>query len=201
MGKNWQKKKENGPRPDMGKKWPKNGEKIWDLGSFFYFFAILGHFSPNSGRGPFSISWPIFSHFWILAYFPFYTRRPDSQHKPLFARIWSRELGWSCSFWRPLLIVPSVTSVEINNKTAELTSVPTLWTPILKTNGDRCSCICICMCSILYALRPRSCRHHRCQTPGPPPPQRSLNLAIVSCLRWAKTRVLKTDTRVSKRAF
>ena len=39
---------ENGPRPEMGKKWPKNGKKI-DLGSFFYFLPFLGHFFPISG--------------------------------------------------------------------------------------------------------------------------------------------------------
>ena len=40
---------ENGPRPEMGKKWRKNG--IW--GHFSIFSPFLGHFFPISGRGPF----------------------------------------------------------------------------------------------------------------------------------------------------
>ena len=50
---------------------------IW--GHFSIFSPFLGHFSRISGRGPFSIFLPIFSHVWISAHFPFYTRRPDSQ--------------------------------------------------------------------------------------------------------------------------
>ena len=59
----------------MGKKWPKNGEKM----GFGVIFLFFGHFFAISGQGPFSIFWPILSHFWISACFPFYTRRPDSQ--------------------------------------------------------------------------------------------------------------------------
>ena len=82
-----------GQNPKMGKNWPKNrkgpsarGEKMaqkWRKNRKMtpnpIFSPFLGHFFPISGRGPFSIFWPIFSHFWILARFPFYTRRPDSQ--------------------------------------------------------------------------------------------------------------------------
>ena len=72
-------KTENGPRPEIGKNGPKMAKK-WDLGSFFYFFAIFGpFFFPVSGRGPFSIFGPIFSLFWISTRFPFCTRRLDSQ--------------------------------------------------------------------------------------------------------------------------
>ena len=79
MGKKLAKKKKMALSPKWGKNGPKMAKK-WDLGSFFYFFApFLGHFFPISGRRPFSIFWPIFSHFWISARFPFYTRRPDSQ--------------------------------------------------------------------------------------------------------------------------
>ena len=86
---------ENGPKSNNGKKlakkkkmtlgpkWGENRPKqakngIW--GHFSIFLPFLGHFFPISGRGSFSIFWPIFSHFWISARFPFYTRRPDSQH-------------------------------------------------------------------------------------------------------------------------
>ena len=58
----------------MAQKW----RKKWDLGSFS--FSIFGPcFFSISGRGPFSIFRPIFSHFRVSARFPFYTRRPDSQ--------------------------------------------------------------------------------------------------------------------------
>ena len=73
-----------GRNPKMGKEWPKNrkwlsarnGEKmaqkwrkdgIW--GSFFYFSPFFRQFFPISGRGPFSIFWPFFSHFWIFGPF------------------------------------------------------------------------------------------------------------------------------------
>ena len=84
---------ENGPKSKNGKKlaknrkWPsaQNGEKMaqkWRKNRKItpnpIFLPFLGHFFPISGRGPFSIFWPIFSHFWISARFPFYTRRPDS---------------------------------------------------------------------------------------------------------------------------
>ena len=68
---------ENGHRPEMGKKWPKNGKK-WDLGPFFYFFAIFGLFFPHFGPMAIFYFLPILSPFWISARFPFYTRRPDS---------------------------------------------------------------------------------------------------------------------------
>ena len=82
MGKNWPKNR-NGPRraPEIGKKWPKNGEQMGFGVIFLFFLPCLGHFFPISGRGPFSFFWPIFSHFWISARLPFYTRRPDSQHR------------------------------------------------------------------------------------------------------------------------
>ena len=83
MGKNWA-KKENGPRPEMGEKWPKNGEEIEKLPQFPFFRHFWAIFFPTSGRWPFSIFWPIFSHFWISARFPFYTRRPDSQLQRVF---------------------------------------------------------------------------------------------------------------------
>ena len=70
---------ENGPKAETGKNWPTNRkqravrfrEKItqkwqkkkWDLGSFSMFWPFLGHFSPVSGRGPFSILRPIFPIF------------------------------------------------------------------------------------------------------------------------------------------
>ena len=67
----WEKigqKIENGPRPEMGKKWPKNGEKM----GFYFFLPFLGHFFPISGRGPFSVFFANFfpfldfSRFFIL---------------------------------------------------------------------------------------------------------------------------------------
>ena len=45
-GKKLGQKIENGPRPEMAKKMVKK----WDLGSFFYFFAIFGPFFPHLGR-------------------------------------------------------------------------------------------------------------------------------------------------------
>ena len=71
----------------LGPTWGKNGPKmakngIW--GHFSIFSPFLGHFFAISGRWPFSIFWPTFSHFGISARFPFYTRRPDSQ--PLFQK-------------------------------------------------------------------------------------------------------------------
>ena len=75
----------------LGPKWGKNGPEMakkWDLGSFSIFFGhFWAIFFPISGRGPFSIFQPIFSHFWISARFPFYTRQPDSQSLDLFLRI------------------------------------------------------------------------------------------------------------------
>ena len=76
-GKKIGQKIENGPRPEKGK----NGEKM-EFGVIFSFFRhFWAVFSPISGRGPFSIFWPIFCPFLDFgpARFPFYTRRPDSQ--------------------------------------------------------------------------------------------------------------------------
>ena len=39
---------ENGPRPEMGEQWPKNGEKM-GFGVIFLFFAIFGPFFPHFG--------------------------------------------------------------------------------------------------------------------------------------------------------
>ena len=44
---------------------------------FHHFWAIFALFR---AEGNFFFVGPIFSHFWISARFPFYTRRPDSQH-------------------------------------------------------------------------------------------------------------------------
>ena len=51
--------------------------RIWD--HFSFVSPFLGDFFPISGRGPFSISRPIFSYFGLVACFPFYARLPDSQ--------------------------------------------------------------------------------------------------------------------------
>ena len=59
----------------------KNGEKNRKMAPNPISSPFLGHFFPISGRGPFSIFWTIFSHFWISARFPFYTRRPESEAK------------------------------------------------------------------------------------------------------------------------
>ena len=81
MGRNWPKNR----KWPLGPKWGKNGPEMakkWKNDPEFHFFSpFLGHFFPISGRGPFSIFWPIFPHFWILARFPFYIRRPDSQQE------------------------------------------------------------------------------------------------------------------------
>ena len=96
---------ENGPKSKNGKKWPKNGK--WPLARNGekmaqkrrknrkmtpnpIFSPCLGHFFPISGRGPFSIFRPFFSHFWISAHFPFYTRRPDSQEYYTTPKYWSQ---------------------------------------------------------------------------------------------------------------
>ena len=77
---------ENGKRAEI-QKWEKlarNGEKMaqkWDLGSFFYFFAIFGPFFPHFGPRAIFYFLANFSPF--LDFGPFsilyYTRRPDSQ--------------------------------------------------------------------------------------------------------------------------
>ena len=94
---------ENRPKSENGKKWPKNrkwpsarnGGKMaqkWrkkrKMTPISHFSPFLGHFFPISGRGPFSIFRPIFSHFRISARFPFYTRRSDSQHMNRFCWGW-----------------------------------------------------------------------------------------------------------------
>ena len=75
--KNISRKKENGPRPEMGKNWPKNGGKM-GFGVIFLFFRHFWAIFPISGHGPFSIFQLIFSHFRPSARFPFYARRPDT---------------------------------------------------------------------------------------------------------------------------
>ena len=63
----------------LGPKWGKNGQKRRNNRKMTpnpIFSPFLGHFFPVSCRGPFSIFWPVFPHFWISARFPFYTRRP-----------------------------------------------------------------------------------------------------------------------------
>ena len=77
MGKNGS-KIEDGPRPEMGKKWPKNGPKTAKK-RVSMFSPFLGHFVPMSGRGPFSFFGQILSYFQVSARFPFYTRPPHSQ--------------------------------------------------------------------------------------------------------------------------
>ena len=59
-----------------GEEWPKNGKQI-GFGVVFACFAILGHFLPISGCGPFFR--PLFSHCRLSAHFPFYTRPSYSQ--------------------------------------------------------------------------------------------------------------------------
>ena len=65
---------DTGPRPEMGKKWPKKGEKM-EFGIIFLVFAIFGPFF--SHFRPWAIFYfrPIFFHFRLSARFPFYTRR------------------------------------------------------------------------------------------------------------------------------
>ena len=77
---------ETGRNPNMGNNWPnirewpsawngekiaQNGEKIGIWGHFSIFLPFWGHFFPISGRGPFSIFWPVLSHFLVSARFPF----------------------------------------------------------------------------------------------------------------------------------
>ena len=76
MGKNWP-KKENGPRPEMGKK---NGPKMakkWKNDPKSHYFAIFGPCFPHFGPRAIFFFWPIFAHFCISARFPFYTRLRD----------------------------------------------------------------------------------------------------------------------------
>ena len=62
----------------MGKKWPKNGEKMGFGVIFLFFRNFWAIFCPFRAEGHF-LFFGQFFHFWILARFPFYTRRPDSQ--------------------------------------------------------------------------------------------------------------------------
>ena len=69
MAKKIGQKMENGLRPEMGKK---NGPKMakkWDLGSFFYFFAIFGPFLPHFG--PRAIFYFLANFFPFLDFGPF----------------------------------------------------------------------------------------------------------------------------------
>ena len=52
MGKKSQ-KIENGPRPKVGKKWPRNGGKIENNPKSQSMSPFFGHFFLMSGRGPF----------------------------------------------------------------------------------------------------------------------------------------------------
>ena len=72
-GKKLAKKKKMALGPKWGQNGPKMAKKKGSGVIFLIFSAFLGHFFPISGRGPFSIVWPIFSHFWISARFPFST--------------------------------------------------------------------------------------------------------------------------------
>ena len=74
MGKNG-KNVENLPRLKMGKKWPKNTEKMAISARFSIFSVFFGHFFPIFDRGKFStFFFPIFSHFCRSARFPLCSR-------------------------------------------------------------------------------------------------------------------------------
>ena len=79
--------KKLGPRPEMGKKWFKNDEKI-ENDPKSHFFAIFGPFFPHFGPRAIFYFLANFSHFWISARFPFYARRPDSQSNQGRAGCW-----------------------------------------------------------------------------------------------------------------
>ena len=77
--------KENG-KTAPGLKWPKHGrrnrknrEKMAKIPFFLYFFHFGGHFSAISGRGPFSIFFPIFFGFLRWTGFPFCRWPPRTQ--------------------------------------------------------------------------------------------------------------------------
>ena len=63
----------------MGKKLPKNGEKMGSGVIFLFFRHSWAIFSPFRAEGHSLFFGQFFSHFWISARFPFYARQPDSQ--------------------------------------------------------------------------------------------------------------------------
>ena len=69
MGKKIGQKIKNGPRPEMGKKWPKNGEKIEKWPQIPFFSAFLGHFSHFGPRAIF---------YFLANFFPFLDFGPFS---------------------------------------------------------------------------------------------------------------------------
>ena len=81
---------ENGLQSKNGKNWPKN--RKWPS-------ARYGEKMVQKWREKFLFFGRFFSHFWISARFPFYTRRPDSQHYiTLFFIIFGEFLG-RCIIW------------------------------------------------------------------------------------------------------
>ena len=76
MGKSGQ-KIEDGPRPEIGKKWFKNVDKRSVVIS--YCFTSFGPFFPHLGPWASFDLLSSFSHFGFSARFPFYARRTDSQ--------------------------------------------------------------------------------------------------------------------------
>ena len=98
-----QTKKENGPRPRMGKKRPKSGAKTREMTPNPFCLSIFGPFLPHFGlRGPFSIfQRPKFFRFGMSARFPFFTRQPGSQgasHVSPVGRAARRLDAWNCPY-------------------------------------------------------------------------------------------------------
>ena len=91
----------NCPRPDIGKKWPKNGERngIW---VHFLFCTIFLPFFPYIEPRAISFLRPIFSRFRLAARFPFYISRTDSQrsessYTPREATLLQNKVTWTTS--------------------------------------------------------------------------------------------------------